>query len=140
MYVAEPPTHACTGALVVACLTGFGGTLTSTHMYDSPSSIPHHTKCDMAVAALREENSFHPQAPTQEEKTKHAFVDGIDFQGKTQDLPCPNPGLRLQSWLLCGRTAERVTCLSPSEGAPILSPTNLYRSVDPGQPHQDHPL
>ncbi len=34
------------GALEVACVTGFGSALTSTHMYDTPSNIPHHTKCD----------------------------------------------------------------------------------------------
>jgi hypothetical protein len=45
----EPPTRACTGvgALeMVACMTGFGSTFTSTHMYNTPSNIPHHTKCD----------------------------------------------------------------------------------------------
>jgi hypothetical protein len=34
------------GALVVACVTGFGSALTYTHMYDLPSNILHHTKCD----------------------------------------------------------------------------------------------
>jgi hypothetical protein len=34
------------GALAVVCMTGFGGALTSTHMYDTPSNIPHHTKFD----------------------------------------------------------------------------------------------
>ncbi len=34
------------GALAVACVTGFGGALTSTHMYDIPSNIIYHTKCD----------------------------------------------------------------------------------------------
>ena len=85
-----------------------------------------------AVAAQREENTFHPQAPTREEEAERAFADGINFQGKTQDLPCPNCGLRLQSWLLCGRTPEGVACLSPIEGAPVYFPTNLHLSVKRG--------
>ena len=83
----------------------------------------------MAVAVQREENSFHPQVPLREEETKHVFADGINFQAKTQDLPCPNCGLRLHSWLLCGTTVEGVTSLTLSEGAPILSLTNLHSYV-----------
>ncbi len=94
----------------------------------------------MAVAVQREENSFQPQAPLQEEEAEHAFLDGRDQQSKTPDSPCPSCGLCLKIWLLCGRTVERVTCLSPSEGAPIHIPTNLHHSVEHGQPHQGRPL
>ncbi len=83
----------------------------------------------MAVAAPREKNSFHPQAPPQEEEARRVFAEGSDHQIKTWDLPCPSRGLRLQSWLLCGRTVGGITRLSPSEGDLILSPTNLHRSV-----------
>jgi hypothetical protein len=57
----------------------------------------------MAVlAAQREENSFSPQAPPQEEEeAKRAFPDRRDYQSKTPDLPCPSHDLHLQSWLLC---------------------------------------
>jgi hypothetical protein len=99
-----------------------------------------HTRESVAVAAKREKKSFHPQAPLWEEEAKRAFPDGRDHQSKTPDLTCPSRGLRLQSWLLCGRTAEGITCHSPPEGAPILSPTNLHCSVECCQPHQDHPL
>jgi hypothetical protein len=92
----------------------------------------------MAVVAQREKNSFHPQVPAWEEKAKRAFPDGRDHQSKTPELPFPSCILRLQSWLLCGRTAEGVTHLSPSEGAPILSLTNLHRSVECGRLHQGH--
>jgi hypothetical protein len=94
----------------------------------------------MVVATLREKNLFHPQALPQEEEAKRVFTEGSDHQIKTQDLPCPSCGLHLQSWLLCGRMAEGVTCLSLSEGAPILSPTNLHRSVKRSQPHQGRTL
>ncbi len=94
----------------------------------------------MAVAKQREENSFHPQAPPQEEEAERPFADGIDFQGKTQDLPCPSRDLHLQSWLSCGTTVEGVTCLTQSEGAPILSPTNFHSYVEHGQLHQGRPL
>jgi hypothetical protein len=94
----------------------------------------------MMVAAQREENSFHPQAPLREEEAKCAFLDGRDHQGKTQDLPCPNHGLCLQSWLSFGTTVEGVTCLTPSEGAPIFSPTNLYSSVERRRLRQSCPL
>jgi hypothetical protein len=60
-----------------------------------------HPRESMAVVAQREENSFRPQAPPQEEEAKHAFVDGSNQQIKTQDFPCPSHGLRLQNWLLC---------------------------------------
>jgi hypothetical protein len=99
-----------------------------------------HPRESMAVAAPREENSFRPQVPQWEEEAKRAFLDRSDHQSKSLDLPCPSRSLHLQSWLLCGRTAEGVTHLSPSEGAPILSPTNLHRSVKRGRPHKDHPL
>jgi hypothetical protein len=46
----------------------------------------------------------------------------------------------VQSWLLCGRIAEGVAHLSPSEEAPILSPTNFHRSVKRNQPYQDRPI
>jgi hypothetical protein len=36
LYVAETPTVACTGGSCGGSLTGFGGTLTSTYMYDLP--------------------------------------------------------------------------------------------------------
>jgi hypothetical protein len=88
-----------------------------------------HPKDSMVVATQREENSFCPQVPPREEEAKCAFLDGRDHQSKTLDLPCPSCGLRLQSWLLCGRTADGVTRLSPSEGAPIFSPTNLVTNV-----------
>ncbi len=84
----------------------------------------------MAVADQREENSFHPKAPLQEEEAKHAFTNKIDYQSKTWDLPCPSCGLHLQSWLLCGRTVKGITCLSPSEGVPVYFPTNLHRRVE----------
>ncbi len=80
----------------------------------------------MAVADQRKKNSFYPQAPLQEEEATHAFANRIEYQSKTQDLPCLSRGLCLQSWLLCGRTIEGVTRLSPSEGAPILSQTKLH--------------
>ncbi len=83
----------------------------------------------MAVASLREKNSFHPQAPPQDEEAKRAFAYRINKQHNTQDSPCPNHGLRLQGWLSCGRMAEGVAHLSPSKEAPILSPTNFHRSV-----------
>jgi hypothetical protein len=86
----------------------------------------------MALAAQREENSFHPQVPKWEEETKCAFADGSNHQIKTPDVPHPSCGLCLQSWLLCGRTVEGVTRLSPSEGDPILSLTNLHCSVKCG--------
>jgi hypothetical protein len=87
-----------------------------------------------------EEELIYPQAPPQEEEAKCAFANRIDYQSKTQDLPCLSRGLHLQSWLWCGRTAEGVTCLSLFEGAPILSQTKLHRSVERGQPHQGRPL
>jgi hypothetical protein len=36
----------------------------------------------MVVAAQREENSFHPQAPPREEEADHAFADRINFKAK----------------------------------------------------------
>jgi hypothetical protein len=96
-------------------------------------NIQHfHLRESMAMAAQREENSFHPQVPPREEEAKRLFADGINFQGKTQDLPCPNRGLPLQNWLPCGTTDEGVTRLTPSEGAPILSLTNLHSYVECG--------
>jgi hypothetical protein len=86
----------------------------------------------MVVAALREKNSFHPQAPPQEEVAKRVFAEGSDHQIKTTDLPCPNCGFRVQSRLSCGRMAEGVTRLSPSKGAPILSHTKCHHSVECG--------
>jgi hypothetical protein len=83
----------------------------------------------MAVANQREKNSFYPQVPPQEEEAKRAFANRIDYQSKTQDLPCLSRGLCLQSWLLCGRTVEGVTCLSPSKGAPIFSNFTALSSV-----------
>jgi hypothetical protein len=107
--------------------------------HDPQDNIQHlHMREFMAVAAQREENSFCLQVPPREEEAEHAFLDERNHQSKTPDLPCPSRGLCLQSWLLCGRTAERVTHLSPSEGAPILSLTNLHRSVERGQLHQGH--
>ncbi len=49
----------------------------------------------VAVAAPREKNSYHPQAPPQEDEAKHAFANRINHQNKTQDLPCPNCSLHL---------------------------------------------
>jgi hypothetical protein len=50
----------------------------------------------MAVAALREKNSYHPQAPAWEEEAERAFLDGRDqHQMKAQDLTYPNRGLHL---------------------------------------------
>jgi hypothetical protein len=94
----------------------------------------------MAVAAPKEKSSFHPQVPPQEEEAKRVFVEGINHQIKTMDLPCPNCGFRVQSWLSCGRMAEGVSHLSPSKGAPILSLTNLHCSVKCSRPHQGCPL
>jgi hypothetical protein len=117
-----------------------------------PSHIPKgsHTPQDdirhlppresMGVVAQREENSYCPQAPPQEEEAKRAFLGRRDHKSKTPDLPCPGLDLCLQSWLLCGMTVEGVTCLSPPEGASILSPTNLHGYVEWGQPHQGHLL
>jgi hypothetical protein len=65
----------------------------------------------MAVADQRQKNSFYPQAHPQEEEAKRAFANRINYQRKTQDLPCPSSGLRLQSWLLCDRIVEGVTRL-----------------------------
>jgi hypothetical protein len=54
----------------------------------------------MAVAAPREKNSYHPQAPAQEEETEHVSLDGSNkWQINAQDLPCPNHGLHLKGWL-----------------------------------------
>ncbi len=115
------------------------------HLPDRSQTLEGNIRClhpreSIAVAAQREESSFHPQVPLQEEEAKCVFVNGINYQSKTQDLPCPSRGLRLQSWLLCGRTVEGVTRLSLSEGAPIHIPTNLHRSVKHGRPHQGCPL
>jgi hypothetical protein len=90
----------------------------------------------MVVDAPREKNSFHSQAPPQEGEAERAFDKRSDHQIKTTDLPLPNRGVCVQSWLLCVRMAEGVNPLSPSEGAPILSPTNLHCSVKHGQLHQ----
>jgi hypothetical protein len=54
-----------------------------------------HPRESMALAALREKNSFHPQVPPWEEEAECAFVDRINHQNKTQDFPCPNRGLHL---------------------------------------------
>jgi hypothetical protein len=94
----------------------------------------------MVVAAPREKNSFHPQAPLQEEEAEHAFDERSDHQIKTTYLPLPNRGFRVQSWLSCGMMAEGVNRLSPSEGAPIHVSTNLHCSVERGRPHQGHSL
>jgi hypothetical protein len=94
----------------------------------------------MVVATPRKKNSFHLQAPSQEEEAKHMFAEGSDHQIKTTDLPRPNHGFHVQSWLSCGSTVEGVTCLTPSEGAPIHVLTNLHRSVERSQLHQDRPL
>jgi hypothetical protein len=53
----------------------------------------------MVIAAQREKNSFHPQAPPWEEEAEHEFADGISNQNKTLDLPRPNHGFCSQSWL-----------------------------------------
>jgi hypothetical protein len=126
------------------------------HATSAPMPVPSHlpdgscaTQDDMqrlcpresmAVAAPREKNSFHPQAPLQEEEAKRVFDKRSNHQIKTTDLPLPHHGFRVQSWLLCGRTAEGVNHLSPSEGAPIHVLTKLHHSVEHGQPHQGHPL
>ena len=56
----------------------------------------------IVMAAPREKNSYHPQAPAREEEAEHVFLDGRDQQQiKAQDLPYPNHGLHLQSWLFC---------------------------------------
>jgi hypothetical protein len=94
----------------------------------------------MAVAAPREKNSFNPQVPPQKEEAKCAFDERSNHQIKTTDLPLPNRSFRVQSWLACGRTAEGVNHLSPSEGAPIHVLTNLHRSVKHGRLHQGRPL
>jgi hypothetical protein len=86
----------------------------------------------MAVVAPREKNSFHPQAPMQEEEAERAFDKRRDHQLKTTDLPLPNHSFHVQSWLSCGKTAEGVNHLSPSEGAPIHVLTNLHCSVRHG--------
>jgi hypothetical protein len=119
--------------------------LVPSHLPDRPNALQEDIQClppreSMAVADQREKNSFYPQAPPQEEEAKHAFVNRIDCQSKTQDLPCLSCSLRLQSWLSCGRAVEGVTCLSLSEGAPILSQIKLHRSVKRGRPHQGRPL
>ncbi len=63
-------------------------------------NIQHlHLQESVAVAAPREESSFYLQAPPQEEEAKRALANGMDHQNKTQDLPCPNRGLHLNSWL-----------------------------------------
>ncbi len=59
-----------------------------------------HPLESMVVAAPREENSFHLQAPPQEEEAKHVLAKRIDHQSKTQDLPCPNHSFHAQGWLL----------------------------------------
>jgi hypothetical protein len=94
----------------------------------------------MAVATPREKNSFHSQAPPREEEAERAFDKRSNHQIKTMDLPLPNRGFCVQSWLSCGRMAEGVAHLSPSEEAPILSPTNLHHSVKRNQLHQDRPI
>jgi hypothetical protein len=94
----------------------------------------------MAVDAPREKDSFHPQVPLREEEAEHAFADRSNHQIKTLDLPRPNCGFRVQSWLSCGRMVEGDFRLSPSEGAPIHSLTNLHCYVERGQQHQGHPI
>jgi hypothetical protein len=94
----------------------------------------------MMVAAPREKNSIHPQAPPQEEEAKRVFDKRSDHQIKTTDLPLPNRGFRVQSWLSCERTTEGVAHLTLSKEAPILSPTNFHRSVKRNQPHKDRPI
>ncbi len=94
----------------------------------------------MVVAATSEKNSFHPQAPQQEEEAEHVFDERSNHQIKSMDLPLPNCSFRVQSWLSCGMLAEGVNCLSPPEGPPIHVSTNLHCSVKHGQPHQGRPL
>jgi hypothetical protein len=54
----------------------------------------------MAAAALREKNSYHPQAPAQEEETEPASSDESDQQQiNAQDLPFSNCSLHLKGWL-----------------------------------------
>jgi hypothetical protein len=55
----------------------------------------------MAVAALREKNSFYPQAPQQEEEAKQVSAEGSNHTIKIRDLSRPNHGFHVQSWLSC---------------------------------------
>ncbi len=115
--------------------------LVPSHLPDRPNALQDDMQRlppgeSMAVANQREKNSFYPQAPLQEEEAKHVFAEVSDHQIKTTDLPHPNHSFRVQSWLSCGRMGERVNCLSPSKGAPILSRTKLHHSVERSQLHQ----
>jgi hypothetical protein len=54
----------------------------------------------MAGAALRDKNSYRPQAPAKEEETERASLDGSNQRKiNAQDLPFPNCGLHLKGWL-----------------------------------------
>jgi hypothetical protein len=110
-----------------------------------PNALQDDMQClppreSMEVADQREKNSFYTQAPSQEEEAGRVYAEGSNHQIKTTDLPCPNHGFRVQSWLSCGKTAEGVNRLSPSKGAPILSRTKLHSSINHSQPHQGRPL
>jgi hypothetical protein len=72
-----------------------------TRLPDGSSAPQDNMQClcpreSMAVAAPREKNSFHPQAPPQEEEAKHAFDKRSDHQIKTTDLPLPNRSFSVQ--------------------------------------------
>jgi hypothetical protein len=74
----------------------------------------------MVVAAQREKNSFHPQAPLGEEETKRTFADGINFQSKPLDLPHPSSGFKVDC-CVCVFLASGYGWSAVMHGIPISS-------------------